>query len=420
MAAAFVTLVAWSVLVPAWESPDEPQHWQYANFVHDHGQLPPYTSEFIEGNEPPVYYFLMSPFAVDAAVPAQSLGTALGPDGRRHYNNLPRLYPTSPHDLRDFAGLHLARIATCLVSLVTVWCTFLAGRALTGRRDTGLLACGLVAFLPEFSGRASAFSADAMVAAVASVATWLTIRMWRDGFSARSGAVIGLVIGVATLSKITGVAVVAGFACAAVFGRPPASPARRLMRLWPLGLALVIALPWLLHNQLTYGDPLAVRQSLIAVSDLVDRRPLFSYSFFVLFPLTLAESFVGLFGWTNVHMPAWYWLLYTLLLSTILAGLVRLLRLHTRERLMVLALLATFGAALAATLVVNLTFFTPQGRYLFPALPAIAVVSAMALEATPGWLPRARRATLAVVTGLGVLDVALLPLVIVPAYGVHW
>src|SRR5258708_524644 len=51
-----ILLVGWSFAVPIYESPDEPSHWQVAEYIHDHLQLPPYNVYFVEGNQPPAYY----------------------------------------------------------------------------------------------------------------------------------------------------------------------------------------------------------------------------------------------------------------------------------------------------------------------------------------------------------------------------
>ena len=43
LAAAFVLFAAWSLVVPINEAPDEPAHWQYARYLHDHWRLPHYA-----------------------------------------------------------------------------------------------------------------------------------------------------------------------------------------------------------------------------------------------------------------------------------------------------------------------------------------------------------------------------------------
>jgi hypothetical protein len=54
-------LVAWAFVVPIFESPDEPHHWQYARYLHDEHRLPLFTSSFVEANSPPLYYMAIAP-----------------------------------------------------------------------------------------------------------------------------------------------------------------------------------------------------------------------------------------------------------------------------------------------------------------------------------------------------------------------
>ncbi len=44
----FALLVIWSFIVPIFESPDEPAHWQYVRHLHDAHELPVYSSAFVE------------------------------------------------------------------------------------------------------------------------------------------------------------------------------------------------------------------------------------------------------------------------------------------------------------------------------------------------------------------------------------
>ncbi len=45
LAAAFLLFATWSLVVPIYETPDEPAHWQYARYLRDHWTLPLYTPE---------------------------------------------------------------------------------------------------------------------------------------------------------------------------------------------------------------------------------------------------------------------------------------------------------------------------------------------------------------------------------------
>src|SRR5688500_16487036 len=68
-AASFLLFAIWSFVVPIYETPDEPAHWQYARHLREHWTLPLYTPEFYEANSPPLGYVLFAPFAVSDASP---------------------------------------------------------------------------------------------------------------------------------------------------------------------------------------------------------------------------------------------------------------------------------------------------------------------------------------------------------------
>ena len=71
LAAAFILFAAWSLVVPINEAPDEPSHWQYARYLHDHWRLPPYAPGFEEANSPPLAYALFAPFAAEPVRPGR-------------------------------------------------------------------------------------------------------------------------------------------------------------------------------------------------------------------------------------------------------------------------------------------------------------------------------------------------------------
>jgi hypothetical protein len=65
------------------------------------------------------------------------------------------------------------------------------------------------------------------------------------------------------------------------------------------------------------------------------------------------------------------------------------------------------------TVQLNLTFSQPQGRYLFPALSAVAVLAAIGLEGIPLWRPSW---TYVITVLFAVCNVAILCALIIPTY----
>ncbi|HEY7927587.1 MAG TPA: glycosyltransferase family 39 protein [Candidatus Dormibacteraeota bacterium] len=404
LAASAVTLLAWSVVVPAWESADEPTHWEYANYIHDRGALPPYHVLPLAAYEPPLYYALISPLAVDGLRIQQAIGgTGV------------RAVIAPANDLVDNAALHLARLATVLISLVTVLFVYLAAREATGRRTTGVLAAVLVGLWPEFAFRGMTVSPDALVAMAGAIATYLIVRGVRRGFSTRLSVLAGLVIGVAILSKLTGPALLAGAGVAILIERGTGIR-QRLGRLAPLLLAPAMIAPWLLYNQLNYGAPYAKIGATLVAAGPVHVHSLLSAYFLVSFPGRLILSSIGLFGWSNIPLPPLLDAAYGLVLAAALVGLYATLRRDSASRPLVAAMLSIVAASVAGAVVVNLTYEQPVGRYLFPAVGAMGVLGAMGLEHLPRWREHERGATKVLFAVMCTLQVIILATVVYPAY----
>jgi 4-amino-4-deoxy-L-arabinose transferase-like glycosyltransferase len=404
LAAVGLTLIAWSVIVPAWESADEPTHWAYANYIHDRGALPPDQVLPLAAYEPPLYYVLISPIAGDGGRIQQVTG-----------QSGPRCCAAAANDLLDNAALHVARLVTVVISLFTVLFVYLAAKEATGRRSTGLVAAVLIGLWPEFAFRGMTVSPDALVGMAGAVAAYLIVRGVRRGFSNRLCTMIGIVIGVAILSKLTGPALLAG-AGLGILSQRGASIRRRVGRLAPLLLAPAMIAPWLVYNQLRYGAPYAKIGTALVAAGPVHVHSLFSTYFLFQFPGLLLLSSIGLFGWSNVPLPPLLYAAYGLIMAAITVGVYGMLRSDTAARRLVLAMMSIVAASVGGAVLVNLTYQQPVGRYVFPALGAMGVLGAMGLERLPRWQEHERVATGVLFAAMLALQVVILVAVVHPAY----
>jgi 4-amino-4-deoxy-L-arabinose transferase-like glycosyltransferase len=389
LACATILLIMWAFTVPIFEAPDEPHHWDYARYVHDHWKLPFYTTALLEANQPPLYYFLIAPVAKRAEVPPTKMsmvnGVLLSPSA-------PRFFEESPGDLKRYWPLRWARLITALFSIVTVLFTYLGGYETTGNRYTGLLAAGLVVFLPQFTFRGTNISNDAMVATTSALATYFVIRIVTRGFSWRIGCAASVCVALAFLSKISAIIFLLVLVFVLLLGN--VSWQIKLKRFAVLIPAGMIVLPWLIRNQALYGDPLATKRMPEIVPVLIAKKPVWSSYFITTFPELIAKSFVGVFGWMNIYLPDFiYWIFGTLAIIGI-AGFIRSLIAGCVNRHLAIMLAALPVLALGSVAHLNLTFNQPQGRYLFPALPALMILVAIGLEGLPRWNPRLMYATL--------------------------
>lgn len=412
--AAGLLLVAWSFAVPVFEGPDEHLHWQYARYLHDRWQLPVYDRFFVEANSPPLYYAAIAPVAERTATPPP-VGWF---DGRDRFVApfTPRFHLTADDDQGRYWPIRRARLLTVLMAVIAIAFCARAGLEATGLASTALLAAGFAAFLPQFAYRGSHVANDVLVTAMAAWLTWLIVRIVRHGFTWRIGTWAAIAVAGAYLSKINGLALALPLALAILTESIPWR--RRLTHLGVFGVTALLAAPWTIRNVLLYGEPFAARAMYHAVSDQIYERSLWDPHFVTTFPRELFKSFVGRFGYFTVKLPKWVYAAYLLFFVGAFAGLVPRLRERREEIRLVAVLAAIVGSVFAVVLRINVQIDQPQGRFLFPALPAIVLLMALGLEGWRPWRGGARRMWPARLTtaGWGAANVLVLALVIVPAY----
>jgi hypothetical protein len=338
---------------------------------------------------------------------------------------------------------HLMRLVSVALGAVTVLSTYLAARVIdcklqiagcrlgstqspisNPRSPVPLLAAGLVAFNPQFLFVSALVTNDALLAALSAGLLWLVVRTEARRPS-REAIAIGTVLGLALLTKQSAIILIPIAMLAVVRWDGREAGERRkhkalarftapllLRSLAPslivLMTAALVAGWWYLRNWQLYGDLLG----LAAFRGEFTTQPfqIGSLAAWIAALAQLHASFWARFGWMNVAPPAWaLWLIGAIELIG-LAGLIRaalatrrdyerrsvagpewrrrvgdrLLALSGGEgsatgywplvALLTLAFVWIIGFALTAGLVAW------QGRLLFPALPAIAILLAKGIE----------------------------------------
>lgn len=395
-------LMAWSFVVPIFEGPDEFLHWQYARHLHDERRLPVYGPEFAEANSPPLYYAAIAAVATHTVTPPPAVWL----DGRGDFSMplLPRFFLGAADDWQRYWPIRNARLVTVLMSIVTVIVCARIGFEATDRADTALLTAAIVAFLPQFTFRGSQVSNDALLTAMAACAIWGMVRIVRRGFTWRCGVVTAAALAAAWLTKVNALCLVPAFV--AVILTEPAPWRKRLAYLSVTGVMLALVAPWSIRNVMLYGDVFALGAMRSAVPLLIVERAFVSDYWLTRFPREVFKTFVGYFGHASVKLPRLLYLAWLAFFAVAGAGLMRR---DVISKRLALILLTAIAGALAILLRINLQFDQPQGRYLFPVLPAIALMIALGLES---WRAPARPTALA----LAVVNVLILTFVVIPAY----
>ncbi|MBM3258978.1 MAG: DUF2142 domain-containing protein [Candidatus Sericytochromatia bacterium] len=286
LAFVMVKQLAWLAAVPLWQSPDEPAHFHYVQYLAETDRLPRFDrSRSTNVSSPEAAYTERQAHLNDAAFHADQrpvTGTsAMGPgeerlaqspplDRMNDGNSTAAPYPPAYYALA--AGVYrffgdediltrvfAVRALSTVFVLVTVLLAWLLAGELWPQPFIRAAFALIVGSQPMLSLMGVSVNNDAMLVAAASGLAWLLLRAWRVEPGFGSGALMGLCLGVAWLTKPQGMAlapfvplVTAGFAWHS--GRSPGSWLR-VMAGAAAGTTLLVG-PWLWHLQQAYGTSL--------------------------------------------------------------------------------------------------------------------------------------------------------------------
>ncbi len=379
-----ILALAYSVVQPLGEAPDEADHYAYVRYLGLHHALPS-GPEVTQSKHPPLYH---------AAAAALTSWTGLDFAFLRSNPDAFPLGPDAPANffvhttLEDFPwqggalAMHLGRLLSVLFGAVTVWAAWRLGSVLFPERsEVGLLAAAFLAGLPGFLYIAGAMSNDNAAGALGSLALLLLAQTLRRGAAWKRSLGLGVVFGLGLLAKLGTLSLwpLVVLALAGAFW-----PRRRQPRAWleaaghavlAWGLGLAIASPWLLRNWRLYGDPMG--WSLVRAT--VDQRtgPLTGADL-VWLGRGLFTYFWGRFGPIGqVRYPAPHYLLFLLVVLLLALGAIHYLRrLLPRDHPSIFSVLLLAAAPALVVLSIvqysTIALGTDQARLMWPAVAAIA------------------------------------------------
>jgi hypothetical protein len=413
----FVTLAAlYSVIIPVFEGYDEIWHYAYVQHIASGRGLPrqppdqyPHLARQ-EGSQPPLYYLLASAatwWTETSDLTGQFRENPQFAPVPWGYRDNPNFVVHTQAERFPYRGtvldVHLSRMISVLLGAGTVYATYALARQLFPEPKALALGAMLVtALTPGFLFASALVNNDILVAFLSSLTLLLLSRMWKGQSSGAMGIWLGVVLGCAALSKLSGLLLwpVAGVALAALAWRT--RDWRILLRVALPAFALAVALSswWYLRNWVLYHDVTGLNRML----DIVGRRDAgFGLADVWAEAEGIRRSYWALFGWFNVPVATWLYRVYDLACAVGLAGLVlfvsRAIRRHQWDDVWAVAFLLGW-LLLSVIALVRWTLVTvgSQGRLLYPAVSAVSILLVR------GWLallPRKGVAPQWAVAGIG-------------------
>lgn len=428
--------LAWSLIVPPFQVPDENAHYAYVQQLAERGTLPhtvlpegPLSPRedamlsallsygIIGHRDNPAPYSAPQQSAIDAAAAAKLSPLGSG-DALSATANPPLYYALEavPYKLGGesvLTKLALMRVVSAVMGAITVLLIFLfLSELLPGTPLAWAAGALLAAFQPLFAFMSGGVNNDNLLYLTAAGTLWAIARAFRRGLSPPTGVALGLMLGVGLISKLTLIGFLPAAALALVLlVRRAVGPARRVAlrgAAWAVALSAAPVLLYVILDrtvwsrslipggvgsiQGAHGLAFSVRGEIDHVWQLFLPR-LWDKSQFSYSPLaeTWFTGLVGHFGWVDYGFASWVY--RVALVVWVAAGLLALLELVRRRRALRSRLgeLTVYVAALGGLCVeIGIQSYRfmvggggvfEQARYLLPVLALYAAVGALAVRA---------------------------------------
>lgn len=412
-----VIAALFAIRTPAWQTPDEPAHYNYVAQVASQGCCPviqagDWDSPYLE--------------QLKAARFAPELLTRF--DTIQYEDHQPPLYyliQALVYRLSD-GSLVVMRLVSAAFGLGIIACAWaIPRRLLPDQPQVALATAAFVAFLPQHVALLASVNNDSLAWLLVAVLIWLTVRYILGDRIPVWG--LGLLMGIALLTKLSAIFMV-GVIGLAILLRQASSQNNDRSNSKPLAISYQLSamskawaaflLPtlllggiWWARNVSVYGFPdvFGLREHDRIVADQLRTATFMAENgvqgYWSHALRTTFTSFWGQFGWMG--LPLWDWLYNGLLVVTVVlvVGLVIRKKLSAISyqpsaadearlvpNLLTAGRLAWLLLALCALLAAlqygyyNLEFLQLQARYMFTGLIPFGIGLALGMEAWRGWL----------------------------------
>lgn len=278
-----IGVLARQAILPVMEGGDEPLHFNYVEWLRAENRLPERAnyianSTVQESGQPPLAYWLYGLPLRLLNIPTQDGLEVLAhlqrvknrwhnpPDPQNRTDNMNIYYHGPNEQVFGRPDLVLTnrimRLFSLAFGIAAVVGAYGAAREIFGRESWALTATALFAFMPTMIALTAYVNNDIAVIAFTSLAAWQMLRILRLGGSPARVLLLGALLGMGALCKVSGLLVVPGALAALLIDwRKRGLPLRRLILHGLLlgGVVGAMVVPWMLYGIAVFQDPFGTR-----------------------------------------------------------------------------------------------------------------------------------------------------------------
>lgn len=387
----FIFSVVMAFIVPPFESPDEQLHLSYINYISKYHELPDQyegianPEKFVgQGHQPPLYYIIIATLNY-VVNDGQQISVYENPNYKHiwyggtegkvpRFNNYSKTPFTSSGDKDMF---YFLRLVSALIGVATMIFIYKISNLIIEDRRYLFLSVFFAASLPQFAFINGVINNDSLAFMLSTISIYYIFRIIKNQNSLKDFILLGIFAGLSIICKKTLFFLLPGILTVFIFLfiRKKLNTAVLIKRaLLVILLISVISFAYFYRNLTIYGDILGSKMEVDTMPQHVEIKSLFSYFFAVKFFPIIYHSFIGSFGWMNVKLPLYIYIIYTIIFGLSLYGYAReIKRKKTIDANYIIGLLLIVFCT-SVIIYVNFIFTQPQGRYILPVVSAVSVL----------------------------------------------
>jgi 4-amino-4-deoxy-L-arabinose transferase-like glycosyltransferase len=425
LAVYLVLSIVYSSVSPIYEPTDEERHFRYVRHLIVYRELPVQSVDGprAQSHHPPLYYTLGA--LASCWVPVEQ-DVYYNPPTNPHWDN--RYWEVSVDNKNQYLhgaderfpfygvtlAVHVVRWMTILIGVGMVILTYDIGCKIFARPILATAGAALVAFVPQFVYLSGAINNDVLAGLAGTAVLWACVRLVRCGITWHASVLVGILYGLALLTKLNLLVLLALIELAYVLAAWPKRDWRAFLGGNGIVLALTVAIAgwWFWRNEMLYGDFLGVK----ILNEMWAGRP-FSEGWWAI-PQSLPylwSSLWGRFGYGQLPLPEAVYQGMFWFCAAALSGLLLVRRRDSSLRLLMLLLTNVLVFVGVVLYYIAIQPAGAMGRFLFPGLSAFALLVVWGLSRLvpvrwSGW------ASSALMVGMAALAIYALVAVLAPAF----